>query len=201
MSTTAIALREVPLPSRVDRLEPLAAAVDALSPEDRVTYVRGLGWGQLGKLWDLARETELRAADFVGVGEEVHVHAGKNALPIFNHFEKRFARLGDEIVGYNHNSALLTWFTGPGHFRVMDSPNKPGEVWIDYRTLPKAQHPAFPALVSNDRGLIPRLTYGGMVDVVRRVSRFVVIGDSFTGERQETPKYVKFALVAPVNGA
>lgn len=199
--SAALALREVPLPSRVERLEPLTAVLNALSSTDRVAWIRTLGWSQMGHLWRLAADTELRASDFVGADGSVWVHPGQNALPLFNRFEKRFARVGDEIVGYNHTSSFVTFWTGPGHFRVVDSPDKPGEVWIDYRTLPKARHAEFPDLAPNDRGLFPRLTYGGMVDKVRRVSAHVYIGDSFTGERQETPKYVKFVLVSPGGAA
>jgi hypothetical protein len=198
--STALSIREIPLPALVDRLEPLASALDGVSHEARVNFVRGLGWRQLGAMWEHAKETELKAADLLHAPADapvVTICEGKNALPVFSWFQKRFARVGDEIVGYNHNSAFVTWWVGPGHFVAYDAPDKPGEVWIDYRTLPKERHPEFPELASNDRGLFPRATYGGMVDKLRRVSRSVVIGDSFLGDRQEKPKYVKFALVIP----
>lgn len=195
--STALVPAEIPLPALVDKLEPLASALDAVTHDARVNYVRGLGWRQLGAMWNLAADTELHAKDIAPDPAAVAICEGKNAMPVFCWFQKRFAWVEGELVGYNHNSAFVTWWVGPGHFRAYDAPDKPGEVWIDYRTLPKARHPDFPELVTNDRGLLPRLTYGGMVDKVRRVSRYVVIGDSFTGEKQDKPKYVKFALVLP----
>ena len=194
--SSSLAIREIPLPTLVDRLEPLASALDGVPHEARVNFVRGLGWGQLTAMWDHAKATELKVTDLL-VNDAVTICEGKNALPVFCWFQKRFARVGDEIAGYNHNSAFVSWWIGPGHFRAYDAPDQTGEVWIDYRTLPKERHPDFPELVTNDRGLFPRATYGAMVDKVRRVSRTVVIGDSFVGERQEKPKYVKFALVIP----
>lgn len=194
--STALVRAEIPLPKLVDTLEPLASALEGVDYNSRVNFIRGLGWGQLVAMWDLAKDTELHASELL-VPDGVSICEGKNALPVFCWFQKRFARVGDEIVGYNHNSPFVTWWVGPGHFVAYDSPEKPGEVWVDYRNLPQARHPDFPELLTNDRGILPRATYGGMVDKVRRVSKTVLIGDSFTGTHQEKPKYVKFALVLP----
>jgi hypothetical protein len=199
-STTALARTnvEIPLPLLVDSLSPLVTALDAVTHDERVNYMRGLGARQLGALWDLAKGQSLSITELVGPKGTpgVAICPGKNALPLFSWFQKRFAWHGDQVVGYNHNSAFVTFFVGPGHFVAYDSPDVPGEVWIDYRQLPAGQHPDFPALKSNDRWIGPKLTYGGMVDKLRRVSRHLVIGDSFLNDGTK-PKYVKFALTIP----
>jgi hypothetical protein len=173
---------QIPLPRLVDRLDPITAALDAAAHEERVAWLRGLGGKQLRALWELARAATLalKAEDFLHADGSVLIGKGKNGLPLFNKFEKRFARHGDQIVGYNHNKFNMI-FVGPGHFLLYDAPDAANEVWIDYREIPRGQHPEFPPLKSNDRWIGPKLTYGGMVDKVRRVSRHIVVGDSFTG--------------------
>lgn len=185
---------EIPLPTLVDALEPISAALDAATHEERLAWMRGLGLRQLRALYALAKGSPVRITEIAG-SEAVVIGEGKNGLPLFNRFQKRFARHGDQVVGYNHNSTFVTFFVGPGHFVAYDSPEVPGEVWIDYRTLPKARHPEFPELASNDRFPGPKLTYGGMVDKVRRASRHVLIGDAFAGT--EKSKGVPFALCLP----
>ncbi len=119
-------------------------------------------------------------------------HIGRNGLDLFNLFEKRFARMGDAIVGYNHNdfgrlASVAARVTGPGHYTAYASPEREGEVWIDYRKPPTVQHPDFPPLQGNEQGL-PALVFGNMVDVLRRVSAHVSIGDSFKDfERPDRP--------------
>jgi hypothetical protein len=187
----------IPLPRLVERLEPIQATLDAVSPDQRLAWTRSLGNRQLRALFELAEGTQLSVDDFVPKDGSVVIGQGKNGLPVFSWFQKRFARVGDEVVGYNHQWWLWSWFSGPGHFVAYDSPEKPGEVWVDYRTVPKARHAGFPELRPNDRGLISRIVYGGMVDKVRRVSQHVLVGDSFlgTGTPKEKGKGVLFALV------
>lgn len=156
----------------------LAEALDAATHDARVAWTRSLGQADQKRLYAMAEGRPVTVDELTGEpGEEVR-HLGKNGLPVFNHFEKRFARLGDEVVGYNHNHWLVALVTGPGHFLTYESPVRPGEIWIDYRRLPTAAHPDAPPLRSNERGL-PALVFGNMVDVLRRVSKHVTIGDSF----------------------
>lgn len=186
---------EIPLPRLVGSLTPVTDALDRATPEARVNWMRSLGGREQRALWELAKGTTLTVADFLAPDGSVLIGEGKNALPVFSWFQKRFARVGDELVGYNHNSKFLTFFAGPGHFVFYDSPEVPGEVWVDYRVLPKQRHPDFPELVTNDRWIIPKLVFGGMVDKMRRVSQHVVIGDAFAGT--EKSKGVGFMLTLP----
>jgi len=170
-----VRVEPLPLPTRVDSLEPLATALDATSQDRRADWLHRLGARQLRALVELSEGTALCPEDFVRQ-DGVMIAMGKNHLPLlFNRFQKRFARVGDEVVGYNHTSALATFFSGPGHFVVLPSPEVEGEVWFDYTRLPAGQHPEFPPLEQQHRLLFP-LVYGDMVDVIRRVSRDVVVG-------------------------
>jgi hypothetical protein len=186
----------VPLPSLSTDVAPLSLALDRITHDERVHWMAGLGGRELRALYDLAKGTSMSVADLAGPAAadgpgHVVIGEGKNSMLLFNRFQKRFARMGDQIVGYNHNNAFAMWWVGPGHFFAYDSPEVPGEVWIDYRALPHAQHPSFPPLITNDRGLLPRFTYGGMYDILRRVSRDLFIGISV---RRLPPKAL-FALV------
>jgi hypothetical protein len=106
-------------------------------------------------------------------------HFGRNTLPAFSLFEKRFTRPSGEdaeqpaeLHGFNFQP--LSRWTGPGYFVAVDDPDR-GEVRIDYRRLPH-QHPeGWPDIVSNEKGL-SRFVYGFMVDTLRRVSEHVSIG-------------------------
>lgn len=187
---------EIPLPTLVDTLAPITAALNAATHEERLAWMYGLGLKQLRALYVLAKGSPVKIAEIADTAA-VAIGEGKNGLPLFSRFQKRFAKHGDQIVGYNHNSAFVTFFVGPGHFVAYDSPEVPGEVWIDYRSLPAGRHPDFPELATNDRFPGPKLTYGGMVDKVRRVSRHMLIGDAFIGT--EKSKGVPFALCLPAD--
>ncbi len=163
----------------------LAKALDAATHEARVAWIRTLGEGAQRRLFEMCEGRPVHLDELVGEGAQVGRHVGRNGLPLFNRFEKRFARLGDEVVGYNHNPWPLDRLFGPGHFLAYESPERPGEIWIDYRSLPSDPHPEFPPLRSNERGLAA-LVFGNMVDVVRRVSLHVTIGDSFKNMPRDT---------------
>lgn len=168
----------IPLPSRLDSLDPLATALDALDHNQRVAWMRGLGRGQLRALYELAAGGPPLSVDhFHGAeGEIVHNH-GQNSLPAFTVFQKRVVRRGEIVHGFNFQT--MSPLTGPGHFLVFqDGP----EVLFDYRGLPPDVPEGFPPLAPNDRGL-SRLVYGGMVDRVRRVSQHAVIGAAFKGDK------------------
>jgi hypothetical protein len=174
-------------------LAPITAALDAASPADRRAWVRSLGGAQQKHLYALAQGNPLTVNDLVGAEGEVRIGDGRNGLAMFNKFQKHFSRLGSEVVGYNDSSEIagflspiVGWFNGPGHFLAYDSPLVPGEVWVDYRTVSTNQHPAFPPLLDNDHGT-RSLVFGNMVDIVRRVSQHVFIGDAFKNLPRTTP--------------
>ncbi len=172
-------------PTEVQDISELAAALDSTTHDDRVAWCRSLNARQLYKLYDLAKDGgALTTDDLIGGDGEVIVHKGKNGVPVFTYFEKRFVRLGDHVAGYNdsHETApigapIYRMITGPGHYICYDSPDVPGEVWVDYRTIPHTQCPEFPPLIDNDSGL-RSLIFGNMVDIIRRVSKDIVVGDA-----------------------
>lgn len=196
LTTTALSTTSpIPLPSLAEGLESLAVAIEAVGHEERVNWIRGLPRRELAVMFALAEGTAMAPEDLVGDEGEVVTHEGRNGLLLFTTFQKRFARLGDEVVGYNHNSPFVRFFSGPGHFTTYASPERQGEVWIDYRKLPSRQHPDFPPIRDNMAGF-SRFIFGGLVDVLRRVSEHVFIGDSFKyrGETRK-PVGIQFALV------
>ena len=176
----AALLREEPL-----RLEQLSARLDALSHDERVTFVRSVGRRDQRRLYESAAGfLPLGLADLVPPsrrdGETVR-HFGKNTLPAFTHFEKRFCRPAGEdpkrpelLYGFNFQS--LAWLTGPGYFVARADPSLP-EVLIDYRELPPAAPTGWPPVRSNANGAA-RLVYGFMVDRLRRISEHVTIGSA-----------------------
>lgn len=158
---------------------------DSLGHDERVAAIRGTGRGDQRRLWELVEGfAEVRLVDLVSpsVGDlETVRHHGKNTLPVFTQFEKRFCRLPgvdanhpSELAGFNFQT--MSPVTGPGYFVALDSENRP-EVLVDYRRLP-AQHPSdWPEVRSNESGL-SRFVYGFMVDTLRRVSEHVTIGSA-----------------------
>lgn len=167
----------LPSPTTVSSLPALAAPLDHSAPDVRLAWLSGLVNRQLEALYDLSEAgPPLVPEDLLSAG--VTRAVGNNGMPIFHHFEKRFAKVGDEIVGYNHTGRLLTWLVGAGHFIVRPSEDRAGEVWIDYTVLPRETHPEFPPLSAHHR-LFSALVYGDMIDRVRRISTHLLIGRSF----------------------
>jgi hypothetical protein len=163
----------------------IAELLDALPHEERVAAVRGLGRAQQRRLYAVVEGFRpLRLADLVPprVPDLASVrHFGRNTLPAFTLFEKRFCRPRGadrekpaELWGFNFQS--LSALTGPGYFVAREDPARP-ELWIDYRCVPPERPPGWPELRGNERGLA-RLVYGFMVDTLRGVSEHVSIGSA-----------------------
>lgn len=171
----------LPRPDEVSGVEALAAALDAATHPERVAWLRSLRRRHVRQLWGLAEGRTLTPEHFVYEDGAPRVHQGRNTLvlPQLRNFQKRFGRVGDEIVGYNHplgGLKLVRWFQGWGPFTLVPSEDVPGEVWVDYRTKPATQHAEMPRF---RRHLGPRwVVYGGMIDAMRRVSRDVTVGQS-----------------------
>ena len=163
----------------------IAELFDALSHEERVRAVRSLGRGQQRRLYEavdgfrpvgLADLVPPAAEDFAPVR-----HYGKNTLPAFTHFEKRFCRPRGadhekpaELYGFNFQS--MAPVTGPGYFVAHEDPGRP-EVWVDYTSVPSEHPQGWPEIRVNERGL-SRFVYGYMVDTLRGVSEHVTIGSA-----------------------
>jgi hypothetical protein len=173
--------------AHVDR-DAIASFLDSLSHAQRVEATRALGRSEQRRLYaavdgflpvEMAELVPPSVADLAQVR-----HFGRNTLPAFTLFEKRFCRpkgadprKPDALYGYNFQS--LSPLTGPGYFVARPVPGRP-EVDIDYRELPSERPPAWPAIRSNERGL-GRFVYGFMVDTLRRVSQHVTIGSAARG--------------------
>lgn len=192
----------IPLPSEVSKLGELTERLDAATHEVRLAWIRSLNRSQQYTLYALAQGSPVYVKDLVRAEGEVVRHHGRNGLLAFTFFEKRFAAWQGGVVGFNYPvvSNLLrgtySWVTGPGHFTAYDSPEVPGEVWIDYRKVPTSTVPAFPPLMDNEHGL-RALIFGDMVDVLRRVSQHVFIGDSF---KARYPRDTPTPFLARVGG-
>ena len=192
----ATSLADLLQAERLDRTG-IAAYLDALPPGERLDAIRSLaGPARQRRLWtavaDAPRVTldDLVPADTAPLREVVF--EGKNSLPAFTLFQKRFCRPptgSDELWGYNHQS--LGWLTGPGYFVVHD--DRAGAA-IDYREVPPGKPPAWPEIKSNACG-VSRLVYGGMVDYLRRVSRDVFIGAA-TRNGKELGNYFVLCRIA-----
>jgi hypothetical protein len=161
------------------KMQRISDLLDGLSHEDRVAAVRSLGRGHLRTLWSLADMFgELTLEFYVPAATapltEVR-HFGKNSLPMFTIFEKRFFRLNDtELGGANFNN--ISWLTGPGYYVAGEDKNRK-ELVIDYRKYPDKKPEGWPTIKSNTSG-ISTLVYGNMVDITRRVSAHVSIGSA-----------------------
>lgn len=163
----------------------VAHFLDALSHEERVAAIRGVGRGAQRRLYEAVEGyAEVGLADLVsprvGTLETVR-HFGKNTLPAFTHFEKHFCRGKDsdperpeELYGFNFQR--LSVVTGPGYFVAVADENR-REVLVDYRRVPDTHPEGWPGVQSNERGL-SRFVYGFMVDTLRRVSEHVTIGSA-----------------------
>ena len=159
--------------------EAIAAFLDRLGHAGRLEAIRALSGPRLqGRLYRaVADAAPVRLADLVPPDapplREV-IFEGKNSLPAFTLFQKRFCRAPgsqDELWGYNHQA--LAWLTGPGYFVVHDDGARGAA--IDYRQVPSGKPGTWPDVKPNDRGF-SRFVYRDMVDYMRRVSEHVFIG-------------------------
>jgi hypothetical protein len=180
-------LRETPI-----RMSAVAALLDGLAQAERVAAVRSLDRPAQRRLYQAAEGfAPLTLADFVSpaLPDLAPVrHFGRNTLPAFTLFEKRFARPRGadrtkpaELYGYNFQpTPVLGSLTGPGYYRAVEDPAH-AEVLVDYNQVPPADASEVPAgwprVRRNEVGL-SRFVYGFMIDRMRRVSEHVSIGSA-----------------------
>lgn len=171
----------------------LHQALDALDGEGRVTFVRCLNGRRQTHLWDLV-EAHMEAsvaqvhADDLAPGATA-VFEGRNSMAMFNLFQKRFTRPEGERVLWGYNAQTWDWFTGPGYFVAEEQPDD-GTLLFDYERLPTQPPEAWPTVKPN-AGFPAGIVYGSMTDVVRAVSRDVLIGKAF---RKGKPRGQFFTL-------
>lgn len=165
-------------------LKRLAEVLDGLGHEGRVHTTRGWGRKRQAELYEVAKGHLPITLDFLvppSIGPLVEViHEGKNTLPAFSHFQKRFVKLEGEVAplgGYNHQT--MSPVTGPGYFVVdLGTGEHEGELAVDYTRLPKTKPASWPEIKSNEGGF-GALVYGGMIDYLRAISTHVSIGRAY----------------------
>ena len=182
-------------------LDAIASYLDALSEAERTLAVRTITGRQQMKLWHAAEGRGATLDAFVLPETEAAVEVinmGKNSLPVFTHFEKRFCRVtGRPDVLYGYNEGPTRGLVGPGYFVAHFFEDR-GEVGIDYNQVPPADAtlPAgWPAIKPNEQGL-QVLVYARMIDYMRVISSSVTIGRAVK-KGKETPNTFLLHRTAP----
>lgn len=168
----------------------LAESLDAMDEAGRMQFLEGLGKDEMIDLFERLAVLPAAPTDFLASPPGATlVCEGINSLPLFRRFQKRFISLGEgkDPVGYNHQ--LMAWLTGPGYFCVKASKDKAGEALFDYTAIPERAPDGWPPLQPNDQG-VSALVYGGMIDVMRRVSRDLFVGAAFKQGRRTGDYFV-----------
>jgi hypothetical protein len=156
--------------------------LDGLSREQRVAEVLAVKGRGVKYLYDTAKgAAPVTLDEFVPPSTSgTLIYEGRNSLPLFSKFQKRFLRIeGGTVIGYNHQT--WSFFTGPGYFFTREPASEgdfAGELLFDY-TEPVDRTPeGWPRFKRNDRGL-SKLVYGGMNDFCRRVAQGVIVGKAY----------------------
>ncbi len=166
----------IPLPSLTPNFE--STLVDAAAPEAQLAWMHSLGKKEMDALWE--KGGKLTIDHFVIGPDVIAQHEGQNSLlPGFDRFEKHFTERGGVVQGINVQ--FFSFVTGPGHFIAREEGD---DVLFDYTVTPADIPTGWPALVPNDKGL-SNLVYGGMIDVVRKVSTRICVGKAFRRGKDE----------------
>jgi hypothetical protein len=178
-------------------IQDIAAYLDALDHEVRRLEVQSLGGADQARLFSAAGDAPpIDFAFFVpdGVDElrEV-IHYGRNSLPLFRTFEKRFCRpVGDDKRLFGYNEGPTRSWVGPGYFvaHATDAGDRRGAIVVDYYLVPDAEvAPGWPPVKANHQGL-QRLVYHQTRDYMRRVSEHVSIGQAHKQEKKVIGTFV-----------
>ena len=171
-------------------LSEISSLLDGLDNTTRIEEARKLGPAAQKKLWVMCAETQLALEDFVPKSLdalEPIIHYGRNTLPVFKIFEKRFCRAPEGVDtqglwGYNEGSTRS--FVGPGYFVCRETGgDERGSVVIDYTLIPTGKPDSWPEIAPNERG-ISRFVYSGMQDFMRRISEHVTIGRAYKNGKE-----------------
>ena len=172
-------------------IESIAEELDQLSPEDRVVQSRSLGSKDQKKLWTLCAGRVVTLEQIVPndrIGQTVR-HLGRNTLPAFKIFEKRFMRASaDQVELWGYNEGPTRKLVGPGYFVCCQSDQPEiGSVVVDYEKQPPQAPEGWPEVKPNEAG-VSRLVYAYMHDYLRKVSEHVTIGRAYR-KGKESPNY------------
>ena len=167
-------------------LSDIAAWLDKQTPENRLKETRSLNKSQQRILFEQCKDTQpLTVEYFCGDVNQEIIHEGKNSLPAFTLFQKRFVRLDDDrVIGYNHASTMS--LIGPGYFVLKETKDTPewiehGSVVVDYYEVLDGNTSiptSWPKIKGNHQGL-QMFVYNNMHDFMRKVSTHVSIGSAF----------------------
>lgn len=171
--------------------------LDGLSASARLEQVLSITGADVGRLYHaVADAPPMPLEEFVPQSTKgTLIYEGRNSLPMFTRFQKRFARApGGEVVGYNHQT--MSFITGPGYF-VVKPPSGQGEhgreFLFDYTERPPFIPEGWPAFKPNESGF-SRLVYRNMKDYCRRVARGVVVGKAY---ELDVDRNAYFSLTLP----
>jgi hypothetical protein len=160
----------------------LAKHLDEMNHLERLDAVRTLPRAQFKPLFGAVEGAlPIDLEHFVPANTPVHRpvrHHGVNTLPFFRFFEKPTYKSEDGCVG-GRNVQFWSWLTGPGYFQMQSSGEH--EVHFDYARLPDSHPTNWPAVRSNRSGF-SFFVFRDLLDVVRRVSEHVVVGQAFRGK-------------------
>lgn len=177
---------------RYTRTTEIAELLDHMSHAQRLDAIHALSRDNLKSLYHRARGAgPLSVEDFVPAGTEPLtqvIHWGRNSLPAFRSFQKRFCLPTPgvtshpaDVVLWGYNEQEMALFTGPGYFVV-----RPGDeddpIVIDYRFVPPDKPYGWPEIHDNAYRL-SRFIYNGTVDKMRRVSQHVTIGAAYRDDQ------------------
>jgi hypothetical protein len=173
--------------------EHITRELDRLAHAERVLALYGMQRDQLSLLFATFDGYAPMSLDHLVPASARPLHAvrhiGRNSLPMFSHFEKRFYRLETSAAVGGANFQSTSVFTGPGYFTASPTRER-AEIVIDYSQIPTLAPEGWPALSDNLHG-IGRLVYGGMIDTLRKVSEHVSIG---AAQKQGQPASAYFVL-------
>ena len=168
-------------------IQGLSEYLDGLAPGPRVQEVRALSAGEQAALFDAAKG--FRPLDIHHFVPESHpamqqvIHFGRNSLPFFRFFEKRFCRPEGEFASvrlWGYNEQPYKRFTGPGYFTARQVSRE--EVVIDYLQVPPYRPDGWPPILPNSAKL-SRFIYYRTRDFMRGVSRHVSVGRATQDEK------------------
>jgi hypothetical protein len=174
--------------------ERISAFMEGLSPDARLEQAMSLRGKEVAALYVACPGGGTPSLEDIvpsSLGEDrTVIFQGRNSLPAFTSFQKRFARLGGELVGYNHQT--MSFFTGPGIFVVKEAhadADVPGELYFDYTATPSKIPTGYPAFKRNDSGL-SSLVYAHMKDYMRTVCSGVMVGAAYKKGKAENAFFV-----------